>query len=144
MLSSQQLLASRLAHILEKGVLAEALNSAASNRNDLRKFFFMEMMLASAHNAKLRKEVGAQLRVVESVAEIVSDVSDEERTHLVFTIREVTMLMLGVSFLSTVSPSASSIDYAQFSEPFRRSLLECYLPSWPEISRQLRTYAPAS
>jgi AcrR family transcriptional regulator len=139
----QELLPLRLAYILEEGVLAQALYEAASSQNNLRKYFYMEMMLASAHNSKLRDAVGAQLQGIEKASEAVTGISDEERTHLRFTIREVTLLTLGVAFLSTLTSATSEIDFAQFSEPFRIALLECCFPSWPEISRQLRALTPS-
>jgi AcrR family transcriptional regulator len=136
--ANQELLPLRLAHILDEGVLAQALYEAASSQNDLRKYFYMEMMLASAHNQKLRSAVGAQLEGIEKASETVEGIGDEERTHLRFMIREITLLTLGVTFLSTLTAATNDIDFAQFSEPFRKSLLECCFPSWPEISRQLK------
>jgi AcrR family transcriptional regulator len=140
MAANQELLPLRMAHILDEGVLAQALHVAASSQNNLRKYFLMEMMLASAHNAKLRDAVGAQLQSTEKVSTLINEIGDDERLHLQFMIREVTLLALGVTFLSTVT-ATNAIDFAQFSEPFRRSLLERSFPSWPEISRQLQYLA---
>jgi AcrR family transcriptional regulator len=131
----------RLAYILDEGALAQALYVAASSQNNLRKYFFMEMLMASAHNPKLRDAVGAQLEGIEKVSASVEGIGVEERTRLRFMIREITLLTLGVAFLSTLTTATNEIDFAQFSEPFRLALLDCCFPSWPEISRQLKVLA---
>jgi AcrR family transcriptional regulator len=136
---NHELIPLRLARMLDEGVLARALYEAASNQNDVRKYFYMEMMLASAHNQKLRSAVGAQLQSIETASDSIQGIGDEERKHLRFTIREVTLLTLGVTFLSTLTTTTNDIDFAQFAEPFRRSLLECCFPTWDDISRQLQS-----
>jgi AcrR family transcriptional regulator len=130
-----------LAEILNEGTLAQLLYAGASEQNVVRKNFVLEMTMASAHNEKLRGALAAQLQLIDSVGPLISDISDEERTHLQYMIREVVLLVLGVSFLSTVTPAVHEMDFNQFAEPFRRSLLDCCFPSWPDISRQLKEMA---
>jgi AcrR family transcriptional regulator len=128
---------SRLAGLLDVGVLAQSLHDAASSRNNLRKYFLMEMMLASTYNAMIRDAVGAQLQRFESVADSISGIDDVERTNMRFMIREISLLTLGANFLSTVTSSYAEIDFVQFTGPFRMALLDCCFPSWSEIRRQL-------
>ncbi len=134
---------SSAAALLNEGMLAQLLYASASNQNGLRRDFILEMMMASAHNAKLRDAVGAQLKLIESVAPRIVGISDEERKHLEYMLREVVLLVLGVSFLSAVSTAISSMDFNQFAEPFRQSLIDCCFPSWADISRQLKEMSAA-
>jgi AcrR family transcriptional regulator len=126
------------AEILNEGMLAQLLYAGASEQNSVRKSFVLEMSMASAHNPKLREAVAKQLQLIESVAPLVKDISDEERTHLQYMLREVVLLVLGVSFLSTITNAVAEMDFNQFAEPFRRSLISCCFPSWPDISRQFK------
>jgi AcrR family transcriptional regulator len=130
-----------LAEILNEGTLAQLLYAGASEQNVTRKNFVLEMTMASAHNEKLRSALGAQLQLIDNVGPLIADISDEERTHLQYMIREIVLLVLGVSFVSTVTTAVQEMDFNQFAEPFRRSLLDCCFPSWPEISRQLKEMA---
>ena len=129
---------SSAAAILNEGMLAQLLHASASNQNAVRRDFILEMIMASAHNAKLRGAVGAQLQLIEGVAPRIVGISDEERKHLGYMLREIVLLVLGVSFLSAVTQVVSSTDFNQFTEPFRQSLIECCFPSWADISRQLK------
>jgi AcrR family transcriptional regulator len=130
-----------LAEILNEGALAQLLFASSSEQNSLRKNFVLEMSMASAFNEKLRSAVAAQLQLIDSVAPLLVDISDEERVHFQYMLREIVLLTLGESFLSTVSRAVTQMDFNQFAEPFRRSLLECCFPSWPDISRQLKEMA---
>lgn len=130
-----------LSEILDEGALAQLLYAGASEQNAVRKNFVLEMSMASAHNEKLRGALSAQLQLIESVGALITDISDDERAHLQYTIREIVLLVLGVSFLSTITPAVQEMDVNQFAEPLRRSLLNCCFPSWPDISRQLKERA---
>lgn len=112
MMVNRRLVPTRLASAFDEGLLAQTLFSSASSQNNLRKYFVMEMMLASAQNTKLRDAVGAQLQSLENIASMVTEISDEERTNLRFAFRELTLLTLGVTFLSTISQSTTKIDFA--------------------------------
>jgi AcrR family transcriptional regulator len=132
-----------LADLLDEGTLTQILYAAASPQNDVRKNFTMEIIMASAHNSKLQAAVGAQLQKIDGVPPLIVGIPDEERTRLQYMIREIVLLTLGISFLSTLTKATYDMDFNQFSEPFRRSLLELCFPSWPEISRQLQALAPS-
>jgi len=134
--------ATSLAELLNEGTLAQLLYAGASEQNEVRKNFVLEMSMASAHNEKLRGAVAAQLQLIDGVGPLIKDISDEERRHLRYMVREIVLLVLGVSFLSTITTAVQKMDFNQFAEPFRRSLLNCCFPSWPDISRQLKELAP--
>jgi AcrR family transcriptional regulator len=129
--------ATRLAEILNEGTLAQYLYVAASDQDSVRKFFNLEVLMASTQNEKLKSAVESQFERLYRFEAFVVDIPDEERKKFQFMIREVIVLILGVSFLSTLTPEAVEIDFCQFAEPFRRALLS-HFESWPEISRQLK------
>ncbi len=140
MMEDAALSPSRVAFVLDEGVLARSLHSAASSQNDLRKFFVMEMLMASAQNEKLRNAVGEQMLRIEDLALTLHDIPDQERLHVTFMLREVTLLTLGAAFLSTMTPVVNEINFSQFSEPFRRALQDCCFPSWSTIRSQLQAH----
>ncbi len=135
--------ATSLSEILNEGTLAQLMYAGASEQNAVRKNFVLELSMASAHNEKLRGALAAQLQLIDSVGPLISDITDDERAHLQYMVREIVLLVLGVSFLSTITTAVQEMDFNQFAEPFRRSLLDRYFPSWPDISRQLKEMASA-
>ncbi len=128
--------ATRLAQLLNEGTLTQFLCAAASCQDSVRKFFTLELLMASAHNATIRDAVETQFQRLNSFESLEVDIPDEERRNFLFMIREVMALLLGVSCLTTLT-EASDVDFNQFAEPFRRALLSCF-PSWPDIARQLK------
>jgi len=130
-----------LAEILDDGVLTQLLFSAASTQNDVRKSFNLEIAMASGHSDKIRAAVETQLQGLEILVPLLDGVSDEQRNQLRHMIRAVTAVTLGTSFLSTVTKVTDQIDFNQFAEPLRRSILQRDQLPWPEISRQLKQLA---
>jgi hypothetical protein len=132
---------SSFADILEVGALAQLLYSSASAQNEVRKSFALEVAMASAQNEKLRAAVQQQLRGLEALVPMITGIDDEERNQLKQLLRTVVFLTLGVSFFSTISKVAEHIDFNQFTEPLRRSLLARVQPSWPRIRQQLQSFS---
>ena len=130
-----------LAEILDDGVLTQLLFSAASAQNDVRKSFTLEIAMASGHSEKIRSAVQAQMRGLEILVPLLDGVSDEGKSQLRSMIRAIIALTLGTSFLSTVTKATDQLDFNQFAEPFRRSLLQRDQFPWPEIRRQLKQLA---
>jgi AcrR family transcriptional regulator len=126
-----------LAHILDEGVLAQLLYSAASTQNEVRKNFTLEIAMASAHSDKIRAAVETQLQGLEFLVTLMEDIDDAEKSQLRQTIRIVVNLTLGTSFLSTVTKATESVDFNQFAEPLRRSILMRNGSAWEKIRRQL-------
>jgi AcrR family transcriptional regulator len=133
-----------LATILEPNNLAQFLFSAASSKNSVRKNFTLEVAMASAYNHKLRKAVGSQLRDIESVVPLIEGLSDDEVAHLKCTIRFILFSIMGVSYLSTLTKATDHIDFNQFAEPVRQSILNNLVPSWPSIKRQLENISSSA
>lgn len=131
--------AMRLSLILNEGTLTQFLYAAASREDLIRKFFTLELLMASAHNATIRNAVEVQFQILNSYDSYVADIPETERRDFQFMIRELVALVIGVSCLTTLT-EAVDVDFNQFAEPFRRSLLT-WLPSWPEITRQLKEVA---
>jgi AcrR family transcriptional regulator len=132
--------AMRLAKILDEGALAESLSAAANDQDPVRKYFTLEMFMASAHNAVVRDALGAQLAKLIKADSYVVDLPERERQNFKHMINEIIVLVLAVSFLTTVTDAAGKIDFNQIGEPIRRTLLRLF-PSWPEMSRQLKETA---
>jgi AcrR family transcriptional regulator len=130
-----------LADILEAGVLTQLLSSAASTHNEVRKSFTLEIAMASAHSEKIRAAVETQMQGLELLVPLLEGVTDEEKDQLRYMIRAIIAVSLGASFLSTVTKASEQIDYNQFAEPFRRSILERSQLPWTEIRRQLNQLA---
>jgi AcrR family transcriptional regulator len=132
---------SSIADILEVGSLAQLLYSSASTQNEVRKSFTLEVAMASAHSEKLRTAVQKQLRALAALVPLITGVDDEERNRFKYMLRTVVFLTLGVSFLSTITKATDQIDFNQFAEPLRRSLLKQVQPSWLDIRRQLQSFS---
>lgn len=130
-----------LAEILDDGALAQLLFSGASTQNDVRKSFNVEIAMVSGHSDKIRAAVEAQLQGLEILVPLLDDVSDEQKNQLRYVIRAIIAVTLGTSFLSTVTKATDHIDFNQFAEPLRRSILQRDQFPWPEISRQLKQLA---
>jgi AcrR family transcriptional regulator len=129
--------AKRLARILDEGALAQLLYAAANDEDPVRTYFTLEMFMASAHNATIRDALFAQLAKLIKADSYVVDLPEKERRDFKHMINEIIVLVLAVSFLTTVTSAASEIDFNQIGEPLRRTLLR-FFPSWPEMSRQLQ------
>jgi AcrR family transcriptional regulator len=128
------------ADILEVGSLAQLFYSSASAQNEVRRSFTLEVAMASAHSDKLRAAVQQQLRGLEALVPLITGIDDEGRDRFKYMLRTVVFLTLGVSFLSTITKATDQIDFNQFAEPLRRSLLERMQPLWLEIRRQLQSF----
>ena len=126
-----------LATILDPGNLAQIFYSAASTENSACKHFVLEVTMASAYNDKLRTAVSRRMSDIESVAPLIGGLSDYEVAQLRSMIRFITFATVGVSYLSTVTKVTDHVDFNQFAEPARQSMLKTLVPSWPAIRRQL-------
>ncbi len=130
----------RLSKILDEGALAQFLYAAANDDESIRKYFTLEMFMASAHNATIRDALSAQLAKLIKADSYVVDLPERERQNFKHMINEIIVLVLAISFLTTVTDVARGIDFNQFAEPIRRTLLNQF-PAWPEMSRQLKEMA---
>jgi AcrR family transcriptional regulator len=126
-----------LAEILEVGVLTQLLYSAASAQNDVRKSFTLEIAMASAHSDKIRAAVETQMQGLELLVPLLEGIGDDEKDQLRYLIRAVIVASLGTSFLSTITTATEHVEFNQFAEPLRRSILQRGQLPWPEIRRQL-------
>jgi AcrR family transcriptional regulator len=132
---------SALAEVLEEGALTQLLYSAASSQNEVRKNFTLEIAMASAHSDKIRTAVQTQMQGLELLVPLLENLTEEEKDQLRYMIRAVILVTLGSSFLSTVTKATEQIDFNQFAEPLRRSILKRPGLPWTEIQRQLRQIA---
>jgi AcrR family transcriptional regulator len=126
-----------LSEILDNGVLAQLLYSAASEQNAVRKSFTLEIAIASAHSDKIRAAVQTQMQGLELLVPLLDGIEDDEKDELRRMIRAIIALALGVSFLSTVTKATDHIDFSGFADPIRRTLLHRDRLPWPDIQRQL-------
>jgi AcrR family transcriptional regulator len=130
--------ATNFVDILEKGSIAQLLYASASVQNEVRQSFTMETILASTHSDKIRLAVMGQLRELEDAVRSVAGLADDEIESLQFLIRTLTILAIGVSWMTTIAPRTRDIDFNQFSEPFRLAVLRDALPNWIHVSEQIR------
>ncbi len=133
-----------LANILEVGMLTQLLYSAASFQNEVRRSFTLEIAMASAHSEKIRAAVESQLQGLELLVPLLEGVTENEKNELRYMIRVIISVTLGTSFLSTVTKATDQIDFNEFAEPLRRSLLGRAELPWTEIRRQLLQIAGAT
>jgi AcrR family transcriptional regulator len=124
--------------VLEPGTLARLLHYEASDHNALRRNFTLESALAAAHNDKLRDAVLSQLRELEALIPSLVAVNDVERESIRHLVRSISSVGVGVSWLASVTKRTQSLDFNQFAEPFRLALLSDCIPTWPQISTQVR------
>jgi len=123
--------------VLEEGSLTHLLTGAASEANAVRQSFTLETALAAAHSEKLGVAILGQVSDLESVIPLLTNISDEEKDRLHYLIRSIVFVTIGVTFLSTVTPSMQTNDYNQFAEPFRRAVLKDGVPTWREMCNQI-------
>jgi AcrR family transcriptional regulator len=133
-----------LAEILDNGVLAQLLFSAASEQNSVRKSFTLEIAMASAHSDKIRAAVQSQMQGLELLVPLIDGIDEEQKRELCHIIRSIIAMALGASFLSTVTKATDHIDFNGFAEPIRRTLLRRDRLSWPDVRQQLLQLASAS
>lgn len=132
-----EITALKLSQVLDEGMLSQELYAAASPGDSIRKYFTLEVLMVSTHNEKIRAAVARQFEWLNNFQSLVTDISGDERQRFSYMIRELVVLILGVSFLSTITQQTTDIDFSQFAEPFRQSMLS-HFPEWPEVSRQLK------
>ena len=133
-----------LAEVLDTGVLAQLLYSAASEQNSVRKSFTLEIAIASAHSDKIRAAVQTQMQGLELLVPLLEGIDDDQKNELRRMIRGIIALALGTSFLSTVTKATEDIDFNGFADPIRQSLLRRDGLPWSEIRQQLLQLANAS
>jgi hypothetical protein len=95
-------------------------------------------VLAAAHNDKLREAVVGQLRELEALIPGLVVVDDDEKACLRHMVRSISSVAVGVSWLASVTKTMKSLDFNQFAEPFRLALLSDCVPTWQQISLQMR------
>jgi AcrR family transcriptional regulator len=127
--------------ILEEGNMSKLLHYEASDHNALRRNFTLEAVLAAAHNEKLRDTVLGQLRELEALIPGLVVVDDTEKECLAHMVRSISSVAVGVSWLASITKTAESLDFNQFAEPFRLALLSDCVPTWDQISQQIRALA---
>ena len=100
--------------------------------------FTLETVLAAAHNDKLREAVVGQLRELEALIPGLVVVDDDEKECLRHMVRSISSVAVGVSWLASITKATESLDFNQFAEPFRLALLSDCVPTWQQISLQMR------
>ena len=133
-----------LAEVLDSGVLAQLLYSAASEQNSVRKSFFLEIAIASAQSDKIRAAVQSQLQGLELLVPLIEGIDEDEQDQLRRMIRAIIALALGTGFLSTVTKATDHLDFNVFADPVRRTLLHRDGLPWSDIRRQLLQLASAT
>jgi AcrR family transcriptional regulator len=123
--------------VLEEGSLTHLLTASASEANAVRQSFTLETALAATHSEKLSVAILGQISELEAVIPLLVNISEDEKARLRYLIRSIVFVTIGVTFLSTVTPSMQTNDYNQFAEPFRRAVLKDGVPTWREMCTQI-------
>jgi AcrR family transcriptional regulator len=129
--------ATNFINVLEEGSLTQLLNAAASEANAVRQSFTLETALAATHSEKLGIAILGQISELEAVIPLLANITDDEKNQLRYLIRSIVFVTIGVTFLSTVTPSMQTNDFNQFAEPFRRAVLKDSVPTWREMCQQI-------
>lgn len=137
-IGSRWMHASDFVDILEGGNLSGLLRYEASAHNALRRNFTLETVLAAAHNDKLRDAVVGQLRELEALIPGLVVVDADEKKCLRHMVRSISSVAVGVSWLASITKTTETLDFNQFAEPFRLALLSDCVPTWQQISLQMR------
>jgi AcrR family transcriptional regulator len=127
-----------IAQVLDQDYLTALLRSEASEDNERRRNFFLEVLLASGHNDILRKGVLRKFRDLEVSVSSKTDTDDVTRVHLRYLFRTLNTLVVATDWLASVTDSARVLDYNQIGEPMRRALATCWFPDWKITASELR------
>lgn len=120
-------------HFLDQDFLTRRLHLYAHPVNETWRDFLLEFSLASANNPLLYQAHESQDRGLATLAPLVPDATDDELVLLGQVITVLTLLTYGVAFLATATGSMACTNYAQFAEPFRRSVLNCAGDTWLQL-----------
>jgi AcrR family transcriptional regulator len=126
--------ASTFSSLLDEGSIAGLLEFEASVRNDLRRNFMLESILAAAYSQRIRTAIFRQISDLETLLSRVVDVDDAQKLWIAYMLRTLYSLAVGVGWLATITDTAKDHDFNQFAEPFRRTLRQDCLPDWQRIS----------
>jgi AcrR family transcriptional regulator len=120
-------------HFLDPDYLAERLHLYAHPLNETWRNFLLEFSLASANIPLLYQAHEAQDRGIDTLAPLIPEATEEELFLVGQIITVLNLLAYGVVVMATTTGSMACIDYAQFAEPFRRSVLDSVGPTWTQL-----------
>ena len=120
-------------HFLDQGFLTRRLYLYAHPVNETWRNFLLEFSLASANIPLLYQAHEAQDRGLATLAPLIPEATDEELVLLDQVNSVLSLLSHGVAFLATATGSMECTNYAQFAEPFRRSVLNGAGPTWVQL-----------
>jgi AcrR family transcriptional regulator len=123
--------------VLDAGYLAQSLYDMTSDANAIRRDFVLESALAAAYNPRIHESMKAPGRSLVTVTPLLGGVTEEERNALVVVVRTFAFLVTGVSMLSAAVGGLHRANLSQFTEPFRRAVLEQCGPSWDDYCKLL-------
>jgi AcrR family transcriptional regulator len=130
-----------VAEVLNEGFLAASMRAGSSDERALQRNFLLELFLSAGHHDKFREAIRRQLMDLESSVPRALELDEEEGDHLRYMLRTVVTALVGASWISTLTETATQLDFAQFSEPLCRAILVCWLPDWDATSRAIRSAA---
>ncbi|HEY1762290.1 MAG TPA: TetR family transcriptional regulator [Acidimicrobiales bacterium] len=127
-----------VADVLDDDYLTALLRAEASDRNELRRNFLLEMIIAARHNDVLRQTLRQHIEGLENGVSSNIGADDEMRRRLRFLVRTITTFIIAASWLPTITGSAKFLDFSQLGEPTKRAIREHWVPEWDVTSRELR------
>lgn len=130
-----------VADVLDEPFLATAMKAESQDQSALRRNFVLELFLAAGHHEQIREAVRKQLMDLETSVPLALGLDEEQGAPLRYMLRTVVTALLGASWVSSLSSTASNLDFAQYTEPLTRAILVRWLPEWDSMSRDLRAIA---
>ena len=140
-LGAQRMNLADVAKVLDGNFLTEAMNAGSYEESQLRRNFVLELFLAAGHHDMIREALNSQLMHLESSVPSALGLDEEEGDRLRYMLRTVITAMIGASWISALCPTSTNLEFVQFTEPLRRSMLLRWLPDWEIMSRDIRAAA---
>jgi AcrR family transcriptional regulator len=135
--------ASTFSGVLDEGSIAGLLEFEASARNELRRNFILESMLAAAYSQRIRVAIFRQINDLEVLLPGAVEVDVSQKLWIAYMLRTLYSVSVGVGWLATITGTAKDHDFNQFAEPLRRILRRDYLPDWDSISNSVLDIEPS-
>lgn len=142
-LGAQRMTLTDAANILSEGFVASAMRASSDDGARLQRNFVLESFIAAEHHSKIREAIRRQLTELESTVPQALGLGSEESRWFSYMLRTVMAILIGASWLSTLTRTAAQLEFAQFSEPIRQVILSRWLPNWDALSRDIKKSTPA-
>ena len=116
--------------LLDRGGMAQSLFDTTASINAVRRDFVLEFTLGATNVPKLRETLIAQTQELVSPIPLLDGVDTEHASTLAAVIRFIAYVTTGITLVSGACGVLHSANLSQFTEPFRRAVLNQSGPQW--------------